>query len=178
VAENETADGPPPAIETARTRKPKVNPEQARATKMMTRKIAHDAQRKLTALEEENAKFVFFIKCPRMGWNEAEQTGHIAAWLTEKPSGAVIHPGMWESILHTAGEPWPHSYIPCQECFLERESQPWKAHMRGIARRDGAGFDFVFAADRQFVLGKIPRELYDLRQERIQESIAPIAKEK
>lgn len=151
-------------------------PRTNRAAEMLKSKTLRDAKKRAEAEERDNEAMAYFLICPRVGWNAETKTGHVAAWLTEKPQGGRIHPGMWESLHHRAGDPWTHQYIPCQECYVEGESRPWNVHVRPAPRGDGS-YDFVLAAERKYVIGSIPRAELEARRESLEESVAPVAEE-
>lgn len=157
-------------VEMPKTTGVKKTAQQNAAAQLLKRKILVDAQRKQARLDADNDEFVYFIKCPRVGWNETTGEGHVAAWLTEKPTTGRIHPGMWHSLQHEAGAPWTEPYIPCQECFVEGEERPWAPHLRGARRTDGS-YDFVFSADRKHVLGRMRREQLSDRRTKIESAV-------
>lgn len=127
------------------------------AADMLRSSIVARAKRKQAERDDENEKNVFFLQCPRLPYNPETGEGHVAAWLTEKPVGALVHAGMWYSLFHEVGAPWMQTIIPCQECYAEGEERSWPAHMRPVRREDGS-FDFAFSADRKLVIGSMPRE--------------------
>lgn len=153
-------------VELPSTEKPKRTKLQNVSADLLRRKVLVDAKRKREKDEGDNDEFVYFVKCSRVPYNEETGEGHVALWLTEKPISSRIHPGMWHSLHHQAGEPWTDSVIPCQECFVEGEARAWPPHLRAVRREDGS-FDFVFAADRKLIVGKMTRESLGERQTKI-----------
>lgn len=146
-------------------------PRRNRAKELLQRKTIRDAQLKIEQIERDKEETAYFLICPRVGWDPKSRTGHVAAWLTEKPSNSGrIHPGMWESLHHEVGTPWTEPFIPCQECFVEGEARVWSPHVRPIRRSDGS-YDFIMSAERKYVVGSVSKEELGIRREQLEEAV-------
>jgi len=79
--------------------------------------LSEDKKRAKKAVADNemlNAESLFYIRCPRY-------TEHMGMFFTEYPTGP-IHPGMWFSLVHTAGDPYFEREVVCQECLADGDN--------------------------------------------------------
>lgn len=113
----------PPAEEPKKRRRgrlPKVGTKKAPSDPAAAILLAREKVRADEAVKEAerlNADYIWYMRCPR-------HADHMAIYFTEKP-GPTIHPGMWFSLEHQAGEPWLKPAVQCQECLVNGDPSVW-----------------------------------------------------
>lgn len=156
----------PPKLEAPRAAPQKRN----RSKELLQSKHRAEIAQRAKQDADDNANKVYFLQCPRVGWNKEKNTGHMAAFLTEKPrAGGMIEPENWESFLHVAGDPWTKPFIPCQECYIEGEQRAWQARVRPVRQREEDGSYVFVIADSKYGIGEVPREILNIKREQIAE---------
>lgn len=116
------------AVAEPRTKSFDDNPERALLHKMeLQAQKAIDEQKKL---EEENT---FYMSCPM-------RNDHIGILFTGDPRNRVIDHGLWESLYHKAGEPYPFRSLYCQECYIQNSGQKVEMRLTPIQQPDGSWF--------------------------------------
>lgn len=153
------AEATPATTPKDRTRRLKAAPiKKGIAAELIESRNAARAKSEAEARAKDEEENVYFLKCPLVA-------GHIAAFLTSNVRG-LITPSDWESVLHTAGDPWRTPAIACQECLAQSDDRHWNARVRPVPRRDGS-FDFVIDGERRHAVGSIPRSEFAAKSDSI-----------
>lgn len=81
------------------------------AERIMLAKQRENLEKKIEEVSTKIATETWTISC-------RINHGHFGIFFTEDPKGKEIHPGMWYSSYHNAGDPWTFgtANIVCQEC--------------------------------------------------------------
>lgn len=134
------------------------------AKAMLERKKKRDARAEAERRAKQEKDSTFFLRCP----NYFE---HVAAWLTEHPRGAPIHPGMWFSFAppeHKVDEPYVYDTIFCQQCFAENGGMVPLIHLRPQRMQNGS-VQFTLTAAEEFLIGWTDRDNADVQANEIAE---------